>query len=128
MNDPDDVARQEAFLTGVMDPLVRVLLDAEDPWVAYEAAASMRGVMLDYLEWGPSGGAVFVAWAELEDLFETGKTPIPDAHEALRRAAEEWLARPAETSAVYVEWWVQRVNEVVRAIAARDGNWWHEPS
>ncbi|MEJ7831851.1 MAG: hypothetical protein WKF79_02975 [Nocardioides sp.] len=55
MNEADDFARQEVFFRDVMDPFVRDLADADNPWDAYEAAASMRGVMLDYLEWGPDG-------------------------------------------------------------------------
>lgn len=74
---------------------------------AYESVASMRSAMLDYLEWGPHGGEVFAAWADLEDLYATGKTPISDAHAALRQAATTWLARPSHPqAAAYIEKWI----------------------
>jgi hypothetical protein len=113
-----------------MDPFVRAVLDAEDPWGAYEAVASMRSAMIDYLEWGPHGGAVFVAWADLEDLYDTGKTPIPDAHAALRQAASDWLDRPSvpDEVAAYIEGWIAQTGRVASAIIDRDGGFWNSPS
>lgn len=113
--------RQEVFFREVMDPFVRDLLDAPDPWDAYDAVASMRGAMQDYLEWGPNGGEVFGAWADLEDLYDTGKTPIADAHAALRSAAVDWLARPSEPSVDYLAKWVENANRKVAVLIERDG-------
>lgn len=78
----DDADREAAFFRDVMDPFVRAVLEAEDPWDAYQSIASMRGAMTDYLDWGPHGGEMFVAWADLEDLYDKGKTPLSDAHGA----------------------------------------------
>jgi hypothetical protein len=122
VEDRDDLAKQEAFFRDVMDPYVLVLVDAEDPWAAYEAVASMRGVMHDYLAWGPNGGAAFVAWSELEDVYETGKTPVDEAHAALRQAGVEWLERPAKPSDQYVEAWIARASQAVGVFSARDGD------
>lgn len=116
------------FFREVMDPFVRTIVDAEDPWEGYSAVVSMRGAMLDYLEWGPNGGSVFTAWADLEDLYETGKAPIPDAHAALRRAAAEWLARPSTASSDFVGTWVKRANGTVAALVERDGGFWTPPA
>ncbi|WP_243058844.1 hypothetical protein [Nocardioides sp. SR21] len=128
MSEEEDFARQAAFFRETMDPFMRVLLDAQEPWDAYDAVVSMRGAMLDFVEWGPDGGAVFVAWAELEDLYETGNTPIPDAHAALRQAAAEWLDRPSDASvAQFIEGWLKRVNQTVASILARDGDFWTSP-
>lgn len=128
MGDGVDIARQAAFFRDTMDPFVRVLLEAQEPWDAYEAVASMRGAMLDFVEWGPNGGDVFVAWAELEDLFESGKTPIPDAHAALRQAAAEWLDRRSDSNlAPFIDAWLKRVNRTVASIIARDGDFWRSP-
>ena len=83
------------------------MLDAGEPWAAYESVVSMRSAMVNYLDWGPHGGAVFVAWADLEDSYDTGKTPVSDAHAALRRAAADWLARPSGPDlAAYIERYV----------------------
>jgi hypothetical protein len=81
--------------------------------------------MIDYLDWGPHGGAVFVAWADLEDLYDTGKTPIPDAHAALRQAATGWLARPSgPIMAAYIEDWIVDAGRTASAVIERDGGFW----
>lgn len=78
---------------------------------------------------GPRWGAVFIAWANLEDLYDTGKTPIPEAHAALRHAAVEWLERPSDSAkASYIEKWAERANRNAQAIVARDGGFWSSPS
>ncbi len=125
-----DVVRQTVFFRDVMDPFVRAIITTDDPWHAYDEVARMRGSMLDYVEWGPHGGQVFVAWADLEDLYDTGKTPIEDAHAALRRAAREWLARPVDgpEETTYIEEWTARVGQTVSAITERDGGFWSSPS
>ena len=127
---PDDEAEREGtFFREVLDPFVHAVLGAHDPWDAYESVSRMRSAMIDYLDWGPHGGAVFVAWADLEDLYDTGKTPIPDAHAALRAAATSWLDRPSVPHlAAYVEGWIAQVDQTVSAIIGRDGGFWTSPS
>jgi len=67
-------------------------------------------------------GARVLAWADLEDLYETGKTPIPNAHAALRQAATDWLARPSvPNQAAYIETWIAQARESVSAVIKRDG-------
>lgn len=126
----DEVVREATFFREVMDPFVRAVRDAEDPWQAYESVASMRSAMIDFLDWGPHGGAVFAAWADLEDLYDTGKTPIPDAHAALRQAASDWLARPSVPNdvAAYIQSWVAQAGCTASAIIDRDGGFWTSPS
>lgn len=130
MGADDDAVREESYFREVMDPFVRAVLDADDAWEAYESVASMRSAMIDYLDWGPHGGAVFVAWANLEDLYDTGKTPIPDAHAALRQAAADWLARPSGPYevAAYIESWIAQARRTASAIIERDGGFWTSPS
>ncbi len=129
MDADDEAVREAIFFREEMDPFVRALLDADDPWEAYDSVASMRSAMLDYLEWGPHGGAVFVAWADLEDRYDTGKTPISDAHAALRQAATDWLARPSgPPTAVYIEKWVAQAARTSSAFVERDGDFWTSPS
>jgi hypothetical protein len=87
---PDDKAtREESFFREVMDASVRAVLSTKDPWEACESVVNVRSAMTDYLVWGMHGGAVFVAWADVEDLCDTGKTPITEAHAALWQAASE---------------------------------------
>jgi hypothetical protein len=72
---------------------------------------------------------VFIAWADLEDLYDNGKTPIVDAHAALRQAATQWLARPpAPELDAYIEEWIAHAGQVVGAIIKRDGEFWTSPS
>lgn len=124
----DETAREATFFSEVMDPFVRAVLDAAEPWVAYESVVSMRSAMVDYLDWGPHGGAVFVAWADLEDLYDTGKTPVSDAHAALRRAAADWLARPSGPDlAAYIEEWVAQAGRTSSALIKRYGGFWSSP-
>lgn len=121
----DDAEREAAFFRDVMDPFDRAVLEAEDPWDAYQSIASMRGAMTDYLDWGPHGGEVFVAWADLEDLYDTGKTPLSDAHGALRQAASQWLARPPmPDTGAYVENWIAETARSVSGFVERDGGFW----
>lgn len=76
----------------------------------------------------PNVGAVYAEWAELADLYETGKTLIADAHAALRRVASRWLDRPSGPDATFIEQGVSDAADVVGALFERDGNWGHGPS
>ena len=91
----------------------------------------MSGLLIDTSpegSWGlPHSGAVYVAWAELTDLYETGKTPMADAHATLRLAAARWLDRPSEPTADFIEQWASEASQTVGALYERDGNWWHDP-
>ena len=124
----DEVAREAALFTERIDPTVRKVLDAEDPWDAYDTVGKLRGDLFDDLDWLPHGGGVFVAWAEVEDLYETGKTPIPDAHAALRQAATAWLARPSAPDKTWVEGWIASTQDAVKVLIDRDGDFWRSPS
>lgn len=124
---PEDLARELAFFRDSLDPFVRRMLEATDPGDAYDAVVDLRGAMIDELEWLPHGGEVFTAWADLEDIYDMGKTPITDAHAALRAAAVDWLDRSSEESPWEVERWIERANALVRAVAKRDGTTWNLP-
>lgn len=115
----------------MIDPLVRELLALEDAWHAYQRANAINGLLIDTSPGGswelPHAGHVYRAWSELEDLYETGKTPIDEAHETLRMAARKWLDRPAQPTAGFIEQWVSEAEDAAGALFKRDGDWWHEP-
>ncbi|HEY6794495.1 MAG TPA: hypothetical protein VI248_07415 [Kineosporiaceae bacterium] len=94
---PGDVGRQAQFLGEEVDPIAQQVVDAADPWKAYEAAIEAPGALINELDWMPRGGLIYVAWAELADLYDAGKVPIGEAHAALRQAASDWLDRPVGT-------------------------------
>lgn len=121
----DEDARDGAFLSQVVDPGARRILEASDPWQAYRVANDTYPALLDHDL--PHSGALYVAWAELTDLFETGKTPVPDAHAALRRAAAEWLRRPGPATATHAERWIKYASDQVRYLSDRDGDFWRGP-
>jgi hypothetical protein len=118
-----ELERELAFYHASIDPIVQGLLGSDDPWGAYDAVVDLRGRVFAELEWLPHGGQVFTAWADLEDIYDMGKTPIADAHAALRAAAAEWLELSSE--ALGIESWIQRATALVRAISSRDGTFWH---
>lgn len=110
-----------------ISPLVRSILEDEDPWQAYDGVVRLRGLMVDDLGWLPGGDQAFIAWANLEDTFETGKTPIADAHQALRQAANDWLSRTFDTPDDMTAWFEQ-AQAITTRLRERDGDWWHDPS
>lgn len=130
MGTGDETAREAQFFQDAVDPYARQILETDDPWVAYESVVDMRGGMLDYLEWGSFGGRVFTAWADLEDVYETGKTPPSDAHAALVRAATMWLARPTRDEDVpgHVARWLIEAERLATELFKRDGDFWPPPS
>lgn len=104
------------------------LLAEEDPWEAYEQAGFVSGAINREMLELPNGGALYVSWAELQDVFETGKTPIPEAHAALRRASELWLRRPEAPSAGFLSEWLDFARQEAGFFFDRDGDCWHEPA
>lgn len=116
-------ARESQFVAAAVDPLAQQVLDATEPWAAYDLALSIPGALLDALEWMPHS-ALYNAWAELTDLFETGKTPLPDAHAALRHAATEWLARPGEPTGAFLDFWLEQTQASTSRLFRRDGDFW----
>lgn len=116
-------ARESRFVAAAIDPLARQIVDAAEPWAAYDAALSIPGALLDALDWMPHG-AIYNAWQELTDLFETGKTPLPDAHAALRHAATEWLARPGEPTEALLDCWLEQTQASTARLFRRDGDFW----
>ena len=127
----EDLEREWAFLGRTADPLVRELLALDDPWEAYERGNHLSDLMTDTELGGsfelPHAGSIYVAWAELTDVYETGVTPIADAHAALRLAATRWLDRPAEPSARFIEEWATDARRTAGELFARDGDWWNRP-
>jgi predicted RNase H-like HicB family nuclease len=115
--------RQVAFFVTNVDRLARSVLAAADPWQAYDFALKISAVLSEALEL-PNTGSAYVAWCELQDLFETGKTPEADAHAALRAAAEEWLARPDPVTEQHLEAWAEHARASASALFRRDGDFW----
>ncbi|MGW4483963.1 hypothetical protein ACWEOE_09005 [Amycolatopsis sp. NPDC004368] len=116
---PDD--REWALFTHHIDPHARTVIAAADPWTAYAAAAKIPATLLDDLASSPHGGAVYTTWAELADIYETGKTPIPDAHTVLRHAAKAWLERPSEPNSTFLDDWLRLATDAITHLYTRDG-------
>jgi len=79
------------------------------------------------LDWMPQGGAIYTAWAELTDLYDTEKTPIEDAYAALRQATADWLDRPGPPTGRFVNGWLERTQRVIRFLFDRDGGFRRSP-
>lgn len=128
MNVDDEQARESQLLVTVVDPLVRAITDAAEPWDAYEAAVGIGDSFVDEVVWMPHGGSLYAIWAELTDLFATGKTPLADAHRALTEAATAWLDRSDEPSSEFLAAWLERAQDSIGALARRDGDFWRGPA
>jgi hypothetical protein len=118
-------ARESELYSLRLDPIARDVLAATDPWDAYREANKVSPQLTADFEWLPHGGEVLVAWAELADVYDTGKTPITDAHAALRQAASIWLDRPGLPNAEHIERWLRRAHDAAHALFRRDGDFWH---
>jgi len=120
--------RESELLSGGIDPIAREVLDLDDPWDAYHAAHRVEGALPEDWPELPHGGATYVAWAGLTDLYDTGKTPIADAHAALRKAASNWFERPGLPTGAFIENWLEETAAAVRSLVDRDGDWWRSSS
>ena len=83
------------FYRDSVDPWVRQVLAAEDPWQSYEMAMHAAGAVVEDMTWLPHGGAVYTQWMGLSDLFDAPSldhVAPQDAQRVLRVAAEYWLA------------------------------------
>lgn len=120
--------REWIFLGKEIDPLVRAVLAEEDPWEAYKRVGSVSSAISREMLDLPNGGALYACWAEFQDIFETGKTPVPEAHAALRRASELWLRRPEALSKSFLRDWLSFARKEAGFFFDRDGDWWHEPA
>lgn len=69
-----------------------------------------------------------MAWAELADLYVTGKTPVAGAHSTLQRAAASWLDRAGEPTVPFLAEWVTRTFGLLKDLVARDGDFWRPPA
>jgi hypothetical protein len=76
----------------------------------------------------PHEGAVYAAWSELTDLFESGKPPIPEAHAALNSAAAHWPQRPVAPAEKFLEGWLNQARRSVAILVERYGDFWRSPS
>lgn len=127
----DALGREWAFYEYVVDPTVEEVLALNDPWDAYHRTLEMLGLLTDTSPGGswelPHSGEVYAAWATLTDVYDTGKTPIGEAHATLRAAATAWLRRPATPTADFIEQWLSEAHEGAGALFKRDGDWWREP-
>lgn len=125
-DDDDDLAREWALIASAGDPMAAAVLAANDPWDAYNAALDYEPFLDDPDL--PHAGALHVAWAELTDLFETGRTEIVVAHSVLRAAARAWLDRPTERSTSWVESWIAHASAATTAQFREDGDFWQDGS
>ncbi|GAA4361738.1 hypothetical protein [Angustibacter luteus] len=116
-----DALQREWRLLSNTDPAARAALAATDPEAAYQAITRSR--MQDLLDDPelPHAGELYCAWAELEDLFEIGRS-TPEQFKALVRvAAQSWLARPATQSSEWLERWTRETREAVTSCFKTDG-------
>jgi hypothetical protein len=127
----EDLEREWAFYARVVDPAVNEVLALDDAWEAYHRTLALTGLLTDTSPGGswelPHAGEVYAAWARLTDLYDTGKTPIDQAHATLRDAGTKWLDRPSTPTAGFIEQWVSEADEAAAVLFKRDGDWWNEP-
>jgi hypothetical protein len=116
----NEVLQREWQLLALADPAARDALAASDPDAAYEAICWSRSDLLVDLEM-PHTGDLYCAWAELEDLYEIGRTTPEHFHALVRVAAESWLARPTAQSSAWLERWVSETRAAVAARFEQDG-------
>ncbi|WP_323101777.1 hypothetical protein [Intrasporangium sp. YIM S08009] len=122
-----ELRRESEFFSRQIAPIAQQILEATDAWAAYRAGNKISDALVDDLSWLPHGGDVYRGWAELTDLYETGKTPIIDAHAALRKAAVDWLDMSYARDATIDEW-IGNTATTVNELAGRDGDFWRSPS
>ena len=72
----DELAAQDEFVASRIDPIVRRVLASSDPHDAYWAAGDIPNALQGDTQL-PNWGSMYVAWSELADVFETGRTPRP---------------------------------------------------
>lgn len=125
MTDAADLDREWAMIATVGDPMATAVLAAVGPWDAYRAACDYAAFLDDPNL--PHADGLYIAWAELTDVFESGKTDVSVAHAILRAAALAWLDRPRSPSTEWIERWVRSTREAVSAQFHVDGDFWRDP-
>ncbi|MGH1563190.1 hypothetical protein [Mumia sp. DW29H23] len=115
-----DALDREWQLLAKADPAARAALAAEDPDSAYQAIFWSRNDLLEDPEM-PHAGDLYCAWAELEDLYEIGRSAPEQFHTLARTAAASWLARPSAQSSDWIQTWVNETREAIAALFRRDG-------
>lgn len=128
MSDKDALDREWILFREKVDPFVYEVVEAIEPWDAYNAALAVPAALADDIGWLPHGGAVYAAWAGLADLFEAGKTSIDAADDVLRHAAADWLSRSSEPVSGAIEAWVERAMDAVALRYREDGDFWQGPT
>lgn len=115
-----DEERQESVCHRLVDPIAQRVLEAVDPWDAYEAAMDAGGAVLDEIDWMPDGGAIYGQWMELSDLFDHPRSRFTAeaAQTAARRAARDWLNSPIEIGAL--KRWAEEDDYFAGAYPKRD--------
>ena len=116
----DEVVREWRLYQESLDPIAHVVLAAQGPWEAYEAAHGFSGALTGHLAWLPHGGSVYVAWADATDLYEMGDASPDTAHGVLREMASRWLTKPSEPSEDFLRRWLAEAESAI-ASAARPG-------
>lgn len=117
----DDVLEREWQLLSQADPAARAVLAATNADAAYDALYTWsRNELLDDPQM-PHTGELFCAWAELEDLYEVGRSTPELFHSLVRVAAESWLSRPSVQSSEWIERWATDTRGAVAARFKADG-------
>lgn len=117
----DDVLEREWKLLSIADSAARAVLDAANADAAYEALYTWsRNDLLDDAEM-PHTGETYCAWAELEDLYEIGRSTPEQFHSVVRVAAEAWLSRPSLQSSEWLEQWAATTRSAVATQFESDG-------
>jgi hypothetical protein len=65
----------------------------------------------------PNGGQLYVARAELTDLFAVGRTSLESAHEVLRQAATRWLSKPEQPDQSFLAGWLVETQAAIEQAA-----------
>lgn len=88
-----------------IDPCARKVLDAQDPWDAYNAAYECIGVMEEAPRSLPMREPILISWMWGVDVFELEEATPEVAHGVLRRMASEWLRRPTDPDEGFIRRW-----------------------
>jgi hypothetical protein len=117
----DEELEREWQLLSRADAAARAVLAATDADAAYEALFTWsRNELLDDPD-TPHAGGLFCAWAELEDLYEIGRSTPEQFHSLVRVAAEGWLTRPPAQSSEWIERWTTETRDAVAERFKEDG-------
>lgn len=88
-----------------IDPCAQKVLEAQNPWDAYDAAHECIEVVNEHLNALPMSEPIWISWMWAVDMFELEEATPEAAHGVLRRMAAGWLRRPSEPDEEFIRRW-----------------------